>query len=186
MKDDKKTKKKHEAEIEIPQGCQFTNEGMTMKVNGPKGEISRLLDDKLLKIKQEGNTLKLSYDKISQREKKMLFATVAHINNMFKGVQNGYNYKLKICSGHFPMAVSVKGDLFEIKNFIGEKVPRTYKIPNGIKVVISGELIDVNGIDKDMTGQTAASIEKLTRRPGFDKRIFQDGIYIIEKDGEKA
>jgi large subunit ribosomal protein L6 len=42
----------------------------------------------------------------------------------------------------------------------------------------------VEGIDKELTSQTAALIEKLTRRPGFDKRIFQDGIFMIEKDGK--
>lgn len=180
-----KQKKKFEAEIEIPQGCTFALESKLIRVKGPKGEITRPTDDKKVIVKPEGNTINITYDKSGQREKKKLFTLVSHIKNMLKGVQEGYNYKLKICSGHFPMAVTVKGDTYEVKNFIGEKVPRTMKIPAGVKVTITAETINVDGIDKELTGQTAAGIEKLTRRPGFDKRVFQDGVYIIEKDGEK-
>jgi len=50
---------------------------------------------------------------------------------MIRGVTEGYTYKLKICSGHFPMNVSLKGDVLEIKNFIGESVPRKLKIKEG-------------------------------------------------------
>ena len=50
---------------------------------------------------------------------------------------------------------------------------------------INAPEIVVEGINKELTSQTAASIEQMTRRPGFDKRIFQDGIYITEKDGKK-
>ena len=83
------------------------------------------------------------------------------------------------------MNVSLKGDVLEIKNFIGEKVPRTLKIRPGASVKINGDEIVVEAINKEIAGQTAGSIEKLTKRPGFDKRIFQDGIYIVEKDGKR-
>ena len=82
------------------------------------------------------------------------------------------------------MTVSVKGSIFEIKNFIGEKVPRTTVIKEGSTVKIDGHDIIVESINKEQAGQMAASIEQLTRRPGFDTRIFQDGIYITEKDGK--
>jgi large subunit ribosomal protein L6 len=183
---EEKLNKKFEADIEIPSGCTFTRHNNTIVINGPKGELKRDLNDKTIIIKQEANTLNLSYDKTTQRQKKNLFTTVAHVKNMIKGVQEGYTYKLKICSGHFPMSVGIKGDTFEVKNFIGEKVPRQLKIKQGIKVAVTGDLVTVDGLDKEETGQTAAMIEKLTRRPGFDKRIFQDGIYIIEKDGKKV
>ena len=73
---------------------------------------------------------------------------------------------------------------FVVKNFIGEKVPRTVSINEGVSVKIEGTEIVVEGFDKEKTGQMAASIEQMTRRPGFDERIFQDGIYLIEKDGK--
>lgn len=171
--------------INIPQGCTFNVVDGLMVVKGSKGELSRVLPDKKIKIDVQEDKINVSYDNATKREKRMLFTTRAHINNLFKGVMEGFTYKLKICSGHFPMNVALKGDTLEIKNFIGEKVPRTLKIKTGASVKVNGSDIVVEGLDKEIAGQTAGSIEKLTKRPGFDKRIFQDGIYIVEKNGKK-
>jgi large subunit ribosomal protein L6 len=169
----------------IPEGCTFTHTNKNMTVKGPKGELIRPLPDKKIILESKDNSLILTYKNATKREKRMLFTTRAHLRNMLKGVQEGFTYKLKICSGHFPMNVSLKNEVLEIKNFIGEKVPRTLKIKEGANVKINGDEIVVESNCKEIAGQTAGSIEKLTKRPGFDKRIFQDGIYIIEKDGKK-
>ena len=72
-----------------------------------------------------------------------------------------------------------------IKNFLGEKVPRSLKLKHGVTVNVDGSQIVVEGVDRELAGQVAADIEQATRRPGFDTRVFQDGIYIISKDGEE-
>ena len=116
-------------------------------------------------------------------DKRIMISNATHVSNMGKGVTAGHTYKLKICSGHFPMNVSLKGDKFEVKNFIGEAVPRVLQIKEGVDVKVNGDEIVVEGPDKGRVGNQAAAIELLMRRPGFDSRIFQDGIYIVEKDG---
>ena len=108
----------------------------------------------------------------------------AKLKNNLIGVNEGYTYKLKICSGHFPMNVGVNGTEFTIKNFLGEKVPRTITLKEGASVKIEGEQIIVESIDKEKAGQVAADIEQLTRVTNRDNRIFQDGIYITEKAGK--
>lgn len=178
-------KKGIQEKLSLPNGCEFKQEKTKITVKGPKGEITRILPDKQISVAKKGEDLVISYEKSSKKEKKNLFTTRAHLKNMIKGVQEGFTYKLKICSGHFPMSVAIKNGVLEIKNFIGEKVPRTLKLKTGVDVKIEGDLITVYAVDKELAGLTAGAIEKLTRRPGFDKRIFQDGIYIIEKDGKK-
>ena len=64
---------------------------------------------------------------------------------------------------------------------MGEKIPRLAKISPGVDVKIEGDMITVSGFDREKVGQSAANIELATRRPGFDKRIFQDGCYIVSK-----
>jgi large subunit ribosomal protein L6 len=173
-----------EERAQIISGCTVSYENRVIMVKGPKGDSSKKLYNPNIFIKIEGSEVIFSAKKLNKTTKKLLNTYKAHVNNLFKGVSEGHIYKLKICSGHFPMTVSVKGSIFEIKNFIGEKVPRTTVIKEGSTVKIDGHDIIVESINKEQAGQMAASIEQLTRRPGFDTRIFQDGIYITEKDGK--
>ena len=167
--------------IEIPEGVQISVQGKELVVVGPKGELRRKIADQNMTVNIENSKITMGYNKNSKKQKKQLFSTRAHLNNMIKGVKEGFTYKLKICSGHFPMTVAVKGSQIEVKNFIGESVPRRLAIKEGVSVKIDGDIITVQSINKELAGQTAGSIEKLTKRPGFDNRIFQDGLYIIEK-----
>ena len=104
---------------------------------------------------------------------------------MIKGSSQNHVYTMKICSGHFPMNVTVDSSNVMIKNFLGEKVPRKARILDGVKVQVQGDIILVNGLDKEKVGQTAATIEQTTRITNKDRRIFQDGCYIISKPGDE-
>ena len=55
---------------------------------------------------------------------------------------------------------------------------------SGTKVTITGTEITIESINKELAGQMAANIEQLTKRTDFDRRKFQDGIYIVTKDGQ--
>ena len=82
------------------------------------------------------------------------------------------------------MNVGISNKKFAVKNFLGEKTPRELNIKEEVNIKIEGEIIIVEGIDKEKVSQTAANIEKLTFIKQKDRRIFQDGIYIINKDGK--
>jgi large subunit ribosomal protein L6 len=171
-------------ELEILQGTTIKVDGGLFTVHGPKGEVQKKLHNPKIKANISNNLVIFEAKKGTQREKRLIKAYIAHLKCMMKGVNQVHTYKLRICSGHFPMTVSVKGNVLEIKNFVGETIPRTLALPEGVKVSVDGYFIVVEGVNKEKSGQTAALIEKLTRRAAFDKRVFQDGIYIIEKDGK--
>jgi len=174
-----------EETIPLPAGVTASYTDLTLTVKGPQGELSRRFFDPKIAFKVDADGVTITTHQATMREKKMLFTFKSHTKNMVKGCHEGYTYKLKVCSGHFPMAVAVKGSNFEIKNFIGEKVPRVLIIKKGADVKVDGEHITVTGHDKELVSQVAASIEQLSRRPGYDTRVFQDGIFIVEKDGKK-
>lgn len=176
--------KKIQEDVTIPKGIQVSIGHLMLAVKGPKGEVKRNISNPTLIIKQEGDKVIFTTEKNSKKEKKEVNTYVAHLKNMINGVTNGHQYELKICSGHFPMNVTYAGGEIIIKNFIGEKHPRKLKIKQGVTVKVDGDLIHVEHSDIEVAGQTAADIEQLTRRPGFDPRIFQDGIYITKKDGK--
>jgi large subunit ribosomal protein L6 len=114
-----------------------------------------------------------------------MYTFASHIKNMIHGVQEHYVYKLKVCSGHFPISVKLEKDKFIITNFFGEKIPRTSYIDEGVKVKQEGDIITVEGPDLERVSQTAANFETATKITNRDRRRFQDGIYLIEKRGVK-
>ncbi|HIH11927.1 TPA: 50S ribosomal protein L6 [Candidatus Woesearchaeota archaeon] len=170
--------------IELPSGVSASFQGSLLSIKGPKGEVQREFFYPRIAIVVEQGKLVISSPHATKREKTILGSFTAHIKNMVSGVQEHYVYKLKICSGHFPMSVTVAGKEFVIKNFFGETVPRKMFIPQGVKVEVAGTDIIVSGPDKEHVSQMAASIEQLCRISNRDIRTFQDGCYIVQKAGK--
>jgi large subunit ribosomal protein L6 len=112
----------------------------------------------------EGKALKIAAKNPSKREKSIIGTFASHIRNMIKGVTEGFEYRMKIVYSHF-----------------GERYPRFASIMGETKVNVKGDVIVLNGPNKEHVGQTAANIEKATRIKGYDPRVFQDGIYITSK-----
>ena len=181
-----KRKEKIIREIELPDDVSASLNGQFLIVKGPKGDIKRVLKQSsniLLKI--ENKKIVLEYKSGKKVNKKMAGSSMAHIKNMIRGSLQNHTYILKICSGHFPMHISVNNNKLIVKNFLGEKVPRVLSLKEGADVKVEGDTIYVTSISKEIAGQVSADIEQLTRRPGYDTRIFQDGCYIISKDGKE-
>lgn len=170
-------------ELKIPQGTTLHIDNGLFTVKGPKGEIKRKFIFPKIKITTAPDKVIFEVKKPTKREKAAVFTTCAHLNNMFKGSLHSCVYKLKICSGHFPMKITYKNNVLEVKNYMGETVPRTLTIKPGVDVVLKEPDITVTSPNKELAALTAAAIEQITRRANFDRRIFQDGIYITHKDG---
>lgn len=168
-------------EIELKSGVTAQLHNNMLKIKGPKGEISRVFLHPKITVSLEGNKVVLFAPKSTKREKTMIGSFESHIVNMIKGVQEPFVYRLRICSGHFPMNVSVAGNEVVIKNFLGEAVARKVDIIKGAEVKVNGEEIVVTSADIEVAGQTAAKIESACRITNRDRRIFQDGCYITHK-----
>ncbi len=170
-------------EIVIPEGIEISVDHNIVVKKGDNS-VEKKMFFPTVQIKKEGNSIVLEPKKFSKREKKIINTFYSHINNMIKGVEEPYTYKVKVCSGHFPMTVNVDGKRLLVKNFLGEKVPREAAIREGVNVKVEGEEIVITSSDKEAAGQTAANFEQCTRITNRDRRIFQDGLWITQK-GEK-
>ena len=171
--------------IELQNSIDFSIENNILKVKGPKGEIKKKISSSRIKIKKENSKIILTVEGRSRKSKDILNSCISNLKNMLEGVNKSYIYKLKICSGHFPMNVVLEKDKVIIKNFLGEKLPRVAKILEDVNVKINDDTITVESIDKDKAGQVSANIEMATRIVYKDRRVFQDGIFLIEKAGDK-
>ena len=170
--------------IEIGEGVTVTIDANRITAKGPAGEVQRTIADPRIAVKVVGNAVEIKALGSSKRELRKLRTWSSHVRNMVRGAAESHSYKLKVCSGHFPMNVAASDKDFTVKNFLGEKVPRVLRLKQGASVKVEGDVVIVESTSKELAGQTAADIEQLCRITGRDRRIFQDGIWIIEKDGK--
>ena len=167
-------------EIPIPEGIEVTITD-EVAVTGSKGELKRNFKQKAIRILKDDGKIVLEAQFPKKRDKAMLGTIKSHINNMITGLTDGFTYKMKIVYAHFPMTVKVNEGKVIIENFLGERHPRTAKILSDTKVQIKGDEVIVSGVNKEDVGQTMANIEQATKIKGRDPRVFQDGIYLVEK-----
>ena len=169
-------------EIEIPNGLEVEVKDNEVHVKAGGKEVKRRFSH--VNVEKKENKIIVRAKKNTKREKKQINTIVSHINNMFKGINEEFVYKLQICSVHFPMNVKIHGDEVIIKNFLGETRERKAKILHGTEIKIDKDIITVSSSSKEAAGQTAANIEKKAQIKNKDRRIFQDGIFMIEKSGK--
>jgi large subunit ribosomal protein L6 len=171
--------------IEIPEGitCHYEHSFLICKKGGD--ELKRKISVPEITLKLEDKMITLSCEKGNKNHLKRIRSQIAHINNLFSGLQEKFVYRLESVNVHFPMTIKLEGDKIAINNFLGEKKPRYSKVLPNVKVDIQGGQITVTSSDREAAGQTAANLEKATVVKGRDRRIYQDGIFIVEKPGRK-
>ena len=168
-------------EIPIPEGVTATFTGKTLSVSGPKGKNEREFWYPGINIEIVDSMVVIDTSISKKTQKAMVGTFASHVSNMLKGVTEGFEYRMKVVYAHFPMQVKVEGKKLTIGNFLGEKKPRSENILGETSVKASGDEVIVTGANKEDVGQTAANIEQATKIKRFDPRIFQDGIYVVEK-----
>jgi large subunit ribosomal protein L6 len=171
-------------EVLISEGITAEIKGNTVKISGQKGSLERVfVIPRDMKIeKSEGKVVVVSESE--RRKVKAIVGTVtAHIRNMVEGVKKGYSYRLRVCYSHFPITVKIEKDKILIQNFLGGRNPKIAQILGETQVKVEGSDIVVSGIDLEKVSQTAANIEQACRIVGFDKKRFQDGIFLVSREG---
>ncbi|MCL6500771.1 MAG: 50S ribosomal protein L6 [Candidatus Pacearchaeota archaeon] len=177
-------KKKIRKTIRIPEKVDVKIELPKITVSGPQGTLEREFKLRKVKVKKENDEIILEHEKATKNDKKLLNSIAAHISNMIKGVEEKYEYKLQICSVHFPITINIdkEKNSLVIKNFLGENKDREVRIRKDVDVKINGEFIVITSANKEEAGQQAADIENITKIKAKDRRVFQDGIWIVKKE----
>ncbi len=170
---------KEMAEFEVPDGVELGLQDYTITVKGPKGELTRVLKNNYVRVDLDSRKVTIKASKQNQHTRGIAGTWKSLITSMARGVQEPYQYEMKIDYTHFPMRVSVRGQKVVIENFLGERSPRQASIVGNCSVSVKGDRVFVSGIDKYEVGETTANIERATNIKGFDLRVFQDGIYLI-------
>ncbi len=170
-------------EIVLPKEVSITKQENLITTKGSFGSVEKDFTKMPAIIDLQDNKITIK----SRGNRKKDFALVntlqSVINNMIKGSNEGFTYRLKIVFAHFPISVKIKGKDIFVENFFGERSPRTSKIiGNDTKVSVEGEDIIVKGPNIESVSQTAANLELATRIKNKDSRVFLDGVYIYSKE----
>ncbi|MFQ5884435.1 MAG: 50S ribosomal protein L6 [Thermoplasmata archaeon] len=171
--------------VEIPDGVKVELKGNDIIVTGDKEAVTRSFEHPRIRITIENGSAVVSAEYPSKADMALLGTITSHIRNMVRGVSEGFQYKMKIVYSHFPIKVSVRGQEFVVENFLGERSPRIAKILGKTHVEVKGDEVVLTGPNIEDVGQSAANIEQVTRIKGYDPRVFQDGVYIVQKRREE-
>lgn len=177
-----------ELEVDVPADVDVSVQDDVVTVRGPRGELSRRFKHPKLSLRvgplsdgdgEEGFIVRV--DRPRRKDEALAGTWASHVRNMIDGVTRGYEAEMRIVYSHFPIKAKVEGDRFLVQNFLGERHPRHARIQPGVEIEVQGDTVTLAGSDKEAVGQTAATIERITRIRGYDTRVFQDGIYIVQK-----
>ncbi len=170
-------------ELVIPAGVTVTVDNNTVTVKGHKGELS-LEKSPIITVEEvEGKVLTKRPDdnKIS---KQLHGTTNSLINNMIKGVTDGYSKSLEAVGVGYRFQVS--GNKITIN--AGYSNPVVMEVPTGLKAEsVSNTEITISGIDKQKVSEFAAHVRDVRRpEPYKGKGIRYKGEYVRRKEGKKA
>ena len=171
-----------EAEVTIPEGVEVKITGKALEVKGPLGVLSKDYSFMpLVSFTKSGDKVVVKTPRDRKNDKKFLNTAKSHVQNMMVGVTKGYKYRLEMFHVHFPMRLTVQGDEIILSNFLGSKTDRKTKKYPEIKVQVKGKDVLIEGMDKERVGIVAARIEQLAKVKNHDRRVFKDGLFLVER-----
>lgn len=168
--------------VSVPDGVTVAVENGTCKVKGKLGELVCSIND-LVKVSLDNNHVVVSPVNDTKESRAMWGTVRANINDMVKGVSQGFTKKMEIVGVGYKAAM--QGNTLKLSLGFSHEVD--FPVPEGIKIVCSSPTaIEVSGFDKQKVGQTAAEIRKYRRpEPYKGKGIKYAGEAILRKEGKK-
>jgi large subunit ribosomal protein L6 len=143
--------------VTIPDSVDLTLDGNTVKVKGPKGELSRQFHERV-SITLEDGTATVDRQNDERESRALHGLSRALLANMVTGVAEGYRRELEIVGVGYRAAL--KGNDLEMQ--LGFSHPVTVNAPEGITFEVPEPTkVAVIGIDKELVGQVAANIRKI-------------------------
>lgn len=170
--------------IDLPKGVTATLTGGEVVVKGPKGELRRKLGESVA-IRAEGARLHVTCDAPGSAAPRLQGLTRALVASMVKGVAEGYERILEIKGTGY--RAELKG---AVLNFaLGFSHPVNFPLPKGITATIpadsKGTVLVLQGADKEVIGQTAATIRGFRPpEPYGGKGVRYRGEHVREKAGK--
>jgi large subunit ribosomal protein L6 len=167
--------------VPIPGGVDVAVDGRTVTVNGPKGSLALTLAEPISVVKEDG-VIRVTRPNDEGRNRALHGLSRTLIHNMVTGVTQGYSKTLEIVGVGY--RVQAKGKDLEFS--LGFSHPVLVTPPEGITFRVEAPTrFVVEGIDKQLVGETAARIRKLRKPDPYKaKGVRYQGEQIRRKVGK--
>jgi large subunit ribosomal protein L6 len=168
--------------ITVPQGVTVDVQKNSVRVKGPKGEISRSFDP-AMQIGLEDDTIVVQRPTDHRRHRSLHGLTRALLNNMVVGVSEGFVRRLEIQGVGYRAEMQGKNLVLNV----GYSHPVVIEPPDGISFEVEKGYrgIGVLGVDKELVGEMAARIRRVRPpEPYKGKGIRYQGEYVRRKAGK--
>ena len=167
--------------IAIPAQVKVEVKGQKILVEGPKGKLDWELP-KRTSLKVEGGKIVVSRVADDAQSKALHGLSRALVNNMIKGVSEGFVKKLEIQGVGFKAAVTGK----VVNLSLGYSHPVNYNIPDQIKVTVEENTkVTIEGPDKRVVGLVASEIRSFyPPEPYKGKGVRYAGEHVVRKEGK--
>ena len=169
--------------VKIPEGVSVSVEGRKVTVKGKLGELSYTVHEGVGVGVEDGQVRLTCEDDAKYGNFHGLARAL--VNNMVAGVSKGYEKKLSIEGTGFKAVL--KGQ--ELALSLGFASPKIYSIPEGLKVTVEndGLQVTVSGVSKELVGEAAARIRAFyPAEPYKGKGVKYLGEHIRRKQGKKV
>ncbi|GAM55422.1 LSU ribosomal protein L6p [Vibrio ishigakensis] len=170
------------APVAIPAGVEVKINGQEVTVKGPKGELSRVLNDAAV-VSQEDNAIVFAPREGIAKANAQAGTARALVNNMVVGVTEGFTKKLILKGVGYRAAI--KGNAVNLT--LGFSHPVEHEVPAGIKAECPSQTeIVLTGADKQLVGQVAADIRSYREpEPYKGKGVRYADEYVRTKEAKK-
>jgi len=167
--------------IPVPTGVDITINGQTVKVKGPKGELSHTVAEPIT-VERAENELVVKRPNDERKAKELHGLSRTLVANMVIGVTEGYRKSLEISGTGY--RVTAKGKDLEFA--LGFSHPVLVPAPAGITFTVERPtLFHIAGIDKQQVGEVAANIRKIRPpEPYKGKGVRYQGEVVRRKAGK--
>lgn len=167
--------------IQVPPTVKVQIQGRKVSMEGPKGKLQFELPERTSAVLKEG-LINVAREGEDSATKALHGLSRALLNNMVKGVNEGYVKKLEIHGVGFKAAVQGQA----VNMVLGYSHPICYPIPAQIKVTVDENTkLTIEGPDKQVVGQVAAELRGFyPPEPYKGKGVRYAGEKIIRKEGK--
>jgi large subunit ribosomal protein L6 len=168
--------------VALPQGVTAEVKGEQIAVKGKMGNLSLVLPSEV-EVKVADGKVAVAMRHETSRARVLWGTTRNNINNMVKGVTDGFKEVLEIEGVGFRAALAGKDLVLQI----GFSHEVKYPVPEGITIKVDKQtVLTITGVDKQKVGQVAAEIRGMKRpEPYKGKGIHYEGEKIRRKEGKK-